>query len=194
MKARGFAYDLGDGALEKDGDEDFYFAKKKVNSKDYFFNNRGEMLSDFVNVVETDDASVINTGMYYFGGSDDGSMKTGSQTVKDDNGDSFKFYFGTKDNSNTGEVKGKGVTGNKNNKLYYMGHLVASEDYKYQPVKMDVDGDGREDALFIVNQNGSIQHSALEYKEDGDILSMLRKQKLHSARLILKLMFGISMK
>ena len=46
--------------------------------------------------------------MYYFGGSDDGSMKTGSQTVKDDNGDSFKFYFGTKDNSNTGEVKGKG--------------------------------------------------------------------------------------
>ncbi len=59
MKARGFAYDLGDGALEKDGDDDFYFAKKKVNSKDYFFNNRGEMLSDFVNVVETDDASVI---------------------------------------------------------------------------------------------------------------------------------------
>ena len=177
MKARGFAYDLGDGALEKDGDEDFYFAKKKVNSKDYFFNNRGEMLSDFVNVVETDDASVINTGMYYFGGSDDGSMKTGSQTVKDDNGDSFKFYFGTKDNSNTGEVKGKGVTGNKNNKLYYMGHLVASEDYKYQPVKMDVDGDGTEDALFIVNQNGSIQHSALEYKEDGDILIDAKKAK-----------------
>ena len=45
--------------LKKDGDDDFYFAKKKVNSKDYFFNNRGEMLSDFVNVVETDDASVI---------------------------------------------------------------------------------------------------------------------------------------
>ena len=72
--------------------------------------------------------------MYYFGGSGDGSMKTGSQTIKDDNGDSFKFYFGTKDNSTTGEVKGKGVTGNKNNKLYYMGHLVAAEDYKYQPV------------------------------------------------------------
>lgn len=151
--------------------------QRRKNSKDYFFNNRGEMLSDFVNVVETDDASVINTGMYYFGGSDDGSMKTGSQTVKDDNGDSFKFYFGTKDNSNTGEVKGKGVTGNKNNKLYYMGHLVASEDYKYQPVKMDVDGDGTEDALFIVNQNGSIQHSALEYKEDGDILIDAKKAK-----------------
>ena len=53
------------------------------------------MLSDYDNVEETADASVIKTGMYYFGGSDDGSMKTGSQTVKDDNGDSFMFYFGT---------------------------------------------------------------------------------------------------
>ena len=24
--------------------------------------------------------------------------------------------------------------------------------------------------MFIVNQNGSIQHSAVEYKEDGDVL------------------------
>ena len=115
--------------------------------------------------------------MYYFGGSDDGSMKTGSQTIKDDNGDSFKFYFGTKDNGTTGEVKGKGVTGNKNNKLYYMGHLVAAQDYKYQPVFMDVAGNG-EEATFIVNQNGSIQHSALEYKEDGDILIDAKTNKV----------------
>ncbi len=175
LKAAGFAYELGDGALEKDGEDEFYFAKKKINSKDYFFNNDGEMISDFVNVTYTEDESVIGTGMYYFGGSNDGSMKTGSQTVKDDNDDSFKFYFGTKDNSKTGEVKGKGVTGNKNNKLYYMGHLVAAEDYKYQPVVMDVDRDGNDDAMFIVNQNGSIQHSALEYKEDGDILIDAKK-------------------
>ena len=88
-------------------------------------------------------------------------MKTGSQTIKDDNGDSFKFYFGTKDS--TTEKKGVGITGNKNNKLYYEGHLVAADDYKYQPV--EVLG-----ATFIVNQNGSIQHSNVEYKEDGDIL------------------------
>ena len=94
-------------------------------------------------------------------------MKTGSQTVKDDNGDSFKFYFGTK-NSAT-ENKGVGITGNKNNKLYYMGHLVAAQDYKYQTVDFDVNGNGME-STFIVNQNGSIQHSAVEYKEDGDVL------------------------
>ena len=160
MKATGYAYDLGDGALEVDGSQ-FSFAKKKINSKDYFFNADGEMLSDFVNVVHTEDANVIDLGMYYFGGSDDGSMKTGSQTIKDDNGDSFKFYFGTKDS--TTEKKGVGITGNKNNKLYYEGHLVAADDYKYQPV--EVLG-----ATFIVNQNGSIQHSNVEYKEDGDIL------------------------
>ena len=32
-------------------------------------------------------------------------------------------------------------------------------------------------ALFIVNQNGSIQHSALEYKEDGDILIDAKEAK-----------------
>ena len=171
IKATGIEYELGDGKMDE-GDQ-FNFAKKKINSKDYFFNAEGEMVSDFVSVVATLDESVIGKGMYYFGGSNDGSMKTGSQTVKDDNGDSYKFYFGTKDNGTTGEVKGKGVTGNKNNKLYYMGHLVAAQDYKYQPVFMDA-GNGTE-VTFIVNQNGSIQHSALEYKEDGDILIDAKK-------------------
>ena len=101
-------------------------------------------------------------------------MKTGSQSVKDDNDDTFKFYFGTKDNATTGEAKGVGITGNKNNKLYYMGHLVAADDYKYQPVKVDMNNDGKADELFVVNQNGSIQHSAVQYKEDGEVLIDLR--------------------
>ena len=68
------------------------------------------------------------------------------------------------------ERKGVGITGNKTNKLYYMGHLVAAYDYKYQPVKMTfavkveqgnvVD----QDFTFIVNQNGSIQHSNAVYE------------------------------
>ena len=165
-----YKYDLGDGALEVKNDGDpFSIAKKKINSKDYFFNKNGEMVNNFIHVVEayvdrtdvSNPKNKIDLGMYYFGGSDDGSMKTGSQTIKDDNGDSFKFYFGTKDS--TTEKKGVGITGNKNNKLYYEGHLVAADDYKYQPV--EVLG-----ATFIVNQNGSIQHSNVEYKEDGDIL------------------------
>ncbi len=62
--------------------------KKKVNSKDYWFRPDGVMLAKFY---------MIGDNMYYFGGSDDGSMKTGSQTVKDNTGDSYKFYFYTKD-------------------------------------------------------------------------------------------------
>ena len=48
-----YKYELGDGALEiKNGGEQFSFAKKKVNSKDYFFNKNGEMISNFIDVVE----------------------------------------------------------------------------------------------------------------------------------------------
>ena len=143
-------------------------AKKKVNSKDYFFNENGEMLSEFLYVLE--DSKDLKEGLYYFGGSDDGSMKTGAETVKDDNLDSFKFYFETK-----GENKGVGITGNKSNKLYYMGHLVAAQDYRYQPVTIEVkekvdDEYVMKNYTFIVNSNGTIQHSTVEYKEDGDVL------------------------
>ena len=143
-------------------------AKKKVNSKDYFFNENGEMLSEFLYVLE--DSKDLKEGLYYFGGSDDGSMKTGAETIKDDNLDSFKFYFETK-----GENKGVGITGNKSNKLYYMGHLVAAQDYRYQPVTIEVkekvdDEYVMKNYTFIVNSNGTIQHSTVEYKEDGDVL------------------------
>ena len=134
--------------------------KKKVNSKDYFFNENGEMLSEFLYVMES--SKDLKKGLYYFGGSDDGSMKTGAETIKDDNLDSFKFYFETK-----GENKGVGITGNKSNKLYYKGHMVAAQDYRYQPVVITV---GDEEYTFIVNSNGTIQHSTVEYKEDGDVL------------------------
>lgn len=105
----------------------------------------------------------INDGngydMYYFGGSNDGAMKTGSQAIKDDNGDTYKFYFGTKTSN-----KGQGITGNQSNKLYYKGMLIQADDYKYQLAEVD----GHK---FIINANGSIQHSSnTEYKEDGDWL------------------------
>ena len=175
-------YDLADAALEpKNSGNQFRIGKKKINSKDYFFNMEGEMVNNFIYVTKTADSKVINKGMHYFGGSDDGSMKTGSQSIKDDNGDTFRFYFGTKDSDT--EKKGVGITGNKNNKLYYEGHLVAAEDYKYQPVKIpcfekNEAGEFVEvDYTFIVNQNGSIQHSNVEYKEDGDVLIDARNEK-----------------
>ena len=170
--AIGNKYQLEDGKMVQKkvaGVYDFAIAKKKINSKDYFFNQYGEMLAQFIEV--TTPGGELYNGMYYFGGADDGSMKTGSQTVKDDNNDSYKFYFGTKSTDTEKietatlkyEHKGVGITGNKNNKLYFKGLLIKAEDYKYQLAEVN----GK---AYIVNQNGSIQHSKSEYKEDGDVL------------------------
>ena len=147
-------YKLDEGTLKKDANESTgVISKKKVNSKDYWSTKDGVMLSKFY---------LINDAMYYFGGSDDGSMKTGSQSIKDNTGDTYKFYFYTKDTY--GYKKGAGVVGNQSNKLYYYGLQIQADDYKYQLAEVA----GKK---FIVNSNGTIQHSAnTEYKEDGDVL------------------------
>ena len=157
-------YKLDEGTLKKDATASTgVISKKKVNSKDYWFRKDGVMLSKFY---------LIDDAMYYFGGSDDGSMKTGSQSIKDNTGDTYKFYFYTKDQSNEYETphdhkalkKGAGVVGNQGNKLYYYGLQIQADDYKYQVATVN----GKS---FIVNSNGTIQHSTnTEYKEDGDVL------------------------
>jgi hypothetical protein len=131
--------------------------KKKVNSKDYFFNEGGEMVSQFVYVSEA--SGDLAEGLYYFGGDSDGYMKTGAQSIKDDNGDFYKFYFGTSSSSK----KGVGITGNKSGKLYDNGLLVYADDYKYQVA--EVAGE-----YYIINKNGAIQTSKVEYKEDSEVL------------------------
>ena len=150
-------YKLEEGDLVYDGGSITGVEKKKVNSKDYWFRPDGVMLAEFY---------MIDDNMYYFGGSDDGSMKTGSQSIKDNTGDTYKFYFYTKDTY--GYKKGAGVVGNQSNKLYYYGMQIQADDYKYQIAEVN----GKK---FIVNSNGSIQHSNTEYKEDGDVLIDAKK-------------------
>ena len=153
-------YKLEEGKLVVDK-ESYGVDKKKVNSKDYYFDHNGVMLSKFY---------LIGDDMFYFGGSDDGSMKTGSQSVKDNTGDTCKFYFYTKDQY--GHKKGAGVIGNQSNKLYYYGLQIQADDYKYQIATITVEENGKDvDYNFIVNSNGTIQHSAnTDYKEDGTSL------------------------
>ena len=162
-------YKLDEGTLKKDANESTgVISKKKVNSKDYWFTKDGVILSKFY---------LINDAMYYFGESDDGSMKTGSQSIKDNTGDTYKFYFYTKDQATFyktpngdkhGLSKGAGVVGNQGNKLYWYGLQIQADDYKYQVATITINGT---DYSFIVNSNGTIQHSAnTEYKEDGEVL------------------------
>lgn len=162
--AQAIKYKLEDGNLlvDKNGLE---VAKKKVNSKDYFFNADGEMVSKFIKVTKSGSTGLAE-GMYYFGGADDGAMKTGAQSIKDNNDDTYKFYFETKGN------KSKGIVGNKSGKLYYHGQLVTADDYRYELAELTLEGKDGNDVVytFIVNQNGAIQHSKTECKEDSDVL------------------------
>ena len=162
--AYGVKYKLKDAKLEaQNSGATIEFTKKNVNSKSYFFNQDGEMLSQFIEVSADNLGadSGLKAGMYYFGGDDDGSMKTGSQSVKDDNGDSYKFFF---ENKTTGNTKGLGITGNKSGYLYFKGLLIKADDYKYQLATI-TDENGVEHT-FIVNKNGSIQKNRVDYKED----------------------------
>ena len=173
--AYGVKYKLKDAKLEaQNSGATIEFTKKNVNSKSYFFNQDGEMLSQFIEVSADNLGadSGLKAGMYYFGGDDDGSMKTGSQTVKDNTGDSYKFYFYTKDQAASyktpdgkhGLSKGAGVVGNQGNKLYWYGLPIQADDYKYQLATI-TDENGVEHT-FIVNKNGSIQKNRVDYKED----------------------------
>ena len=67
---------------------------------------------------------------YYFGGGEDGAMKTNKTNITID-GDSFNFYF-----EKSGSKKGAGLTGEKDDKYYLAGMLVkAGSDEKYQVVQ-----------------------------------------------------------
>ena len=101
----------------------------------------------------------VNSKDYWF--REDGVMLSKFYQVGDN-----MFYFYTK--AQYGHAKGAGVIGNQSNKLYYYGMLIQADDYKYQLATIAKDG---VDYSFIVNSNGTIQHSkSTEYKEDGDVL------------------------
>ena len=71
---------------------------------------------------------------YYFGGGDDGAMRTNKTSVEID-GDSYNFYF-----EKSGGNKGAGKTGEKDDKFYQAGKLVrAGSDEKYQVVQYVLD-------------------------------------------------------
>lgn len=68
-------------------------------------------------------------GYYYFGGEDDGEMRTGRQMVELD-GEIYPFYF-----KESGSRKGNGLVGEKDNKFYNSGKLMyAGKDEKYQVI------------------------------------------------------------
>ena len=143
-----------------DGSGNLYAGEfKTIKGKKYAFRNDGRMIdglkfirkdTDGLTVVADDDDrdgynfdteddfidhsidTFIPGGYqcYYFGGGEDGAMKTNKTNVTID-GDSFNFYF-----EKSGSNKGAGLTGEKDDKYYLSGMLIkAGSDEKYQVVE-----------------------------------------------------------
>ena len=67
---------------------------------------------------------------YYFGDGNDGAMKTNKTSI-DIDGDKFNFYF-----QKSGSKKGAGLTGEKDDKFYQSGKMLAAgKDDKYQVIQ-----------------------------------------------------------
>lgn len=121
------------------------YQKVRLGEKTYLFNEYGYAV---YGVHE------VNGDYYYFGPSvQDCSMKTGQINKDIDySGDTASFYF---------EGDGKGITGVRNNKLYYKGKLqTAGREQKYAGVEVE----GR---VYLVNTSGTVMKNKKKIK-DGD--------------------------
>ena len=97
---------------------------KHFDTEDDFKDNMSDIYDD------------LGYRIYFFGTSDDGSMKTGKQTVSID-GESYSFLF-----NKSGSSKGQGKFGIDDDKYYLGGMLMkADKDDKYSVLKITKDGD-----------------------------------------------------
>ena len=119
-----------------------------VDGKRFGFNERGELQTGLQSVI-TEDGQTAN---YYFG--DDGVMKTGKQTIYDEDlGENQTWFFYT-----DGGNKGRGFHGVRDNNVYVQGlRLDADRDLRYAPAQLD-------GVSYLVGTNGSIQKASSSSK------------------------------
>jgi len=119
-----------------------------IDSKRYAFNTNGEMQTD-LQVVTLEDGTTANC---YFG--TDGVMKTGKQTIYNEDTDENQTWFFLTDGGN----KGQGFHGIRDNSVYRYGlRLEADRDHRYAPVELD-------GVSYLVNTSGSLQKASSSSK------------------------------
>ena len=151
----------GAPGVSEEGEEFTFYLKKgmplhaasgvevfTVDGKRFGFNSRGELQTG-LQVVNTEEGGIAN---FYFG--DDGVMKTGKQTIyNEDLGENQTWFFYT-----DGGNKGRGFHGVRDNNVYRYGlRLDADRDLRYAPA--DLDG-----TLYLVNTAGTIQKASSSSK------------------------------
>lgn len=127
-----------------------YYSKEKgnelftINSKKYAFNERGEMQTG-LRVVNIGNGEIAN---FYFG--DDGVVKTGKQSIyNEETGETENWFFHT-----DGERKGQGYHGLRDNVLYVYGKRQdATSGQRYAPAELN-------GTTYLVNTTGIIQKAA----------------------------------
>ena len=119
-----------------------------IDSKRHGFNTRGEMQTG-LQVVTLEDGGIAN---FYFG--TDGVMKTGKQTIYDEDLDENQTWFFLTD----GGSKGQGFHGIRDNSVFRYGlRLDADRDLRYAPAELD-------GIRYLVNTAGSIQKASSSSK------------------------------
>ncbi|MGN0159642.1 MAG: N-acetylmuramoyl-L-alanine amidase family protein [Brotaphodocola sp.] len=119
-----------------------------VDSKRFGFNTKGELQTGLQEVTLEEGG----TANFYFG--TDGVMKTGKQTIyNEDLGENQTWYFHT-----DGGNKGRGFHGIRDNSVYNNGlRLDADRDLRYAPAELD-------GVSYLVNTAGRIQEASASSK------------------------------
>jgi len=143
----------GDTPLTIDG-TDSNATLKEISKKTYAFNEEGQMLDGLLKIEDE---------MYYFGGSEDGAMKTGDVMIADEDDYEYKFFFGEKTDAAKGYKKGVAVTGNADGELYIDGQLRTSSE-KFEKVWVADLG-----VYFLIDEDGDIRTTKKVYKDSDDV-------------------------
>lgn len=148
-------------------DDEWYDTEEKftafVNGEDY--NTEDGVAPDFTG------ESGNTTYCYFFGKDEDGSLKTGTQTI-DLDGENFSFLF-----TKSGSTKGAGKNGEDNDKYYQQGKLLkADKEDKYSVVEIQKNEDGKIIGMKLLTTdefvNGTMSkeeviESGVKYDEDN---------------------------
>lgn len=114
-----------------------------IDSKRFAFNENGELQTELQEVTLEEGG----TANYYFG--TDGIMKTGKQTIYNEDLDENQTWYFHTDGGN----KGRGFHGIRDNSVYNNGlRLDADRDLRYAPVELD-------GVTYLVNTSGRIQEA-----------------------------------
>ncbi len=127
----------------------------RVNGNYYLFDKKGNPVSG-LHQVEIGSTGELTS--YYFDHNSKAALK-GQIEIKEGDGTESEFYF------NEGSYSGRGVTGVKDNYLYYMGKRQMAEDgYKYQAIDIP-SGSGYK--TYVVSESGRVVKNKSVKDSDG---------------------------